>query len=180
MPKASTSTILRKCAVVFTAMAADPCPDHRRLAQIERFEQVEIEIGEVVDGVEALRQLRLAITGMGRRDHLRRAAQQLQRRLGAVETDLRMKEEQRPAAAAAFNLDFDAIDLNGGMSWGKLHAPIRFRASRGLILCSYRYRASFSPIPLKGQQRSRENAVLWPGFTRPRPWRKRSRFREAA
>jgi hypothetical protein len=78
--------------------AADPGADDGHLAQIKRIEQIEVEIGEIIDGVELGRNLGAAVTGMRRRDDARTLGKTIECRAGAVETDFGMEEQQRPAA----------------------------------------------------------------------------------
>ena len=69
--------------------------------QIERVEQVEIEIGEVFDRVQLPRRVGAAEPGMRGRDHAR-AARPDASSTGArrLEADAGMEEQQRPSAAA--------------------------------------------------------------------------------
>ncbi len=73
-------------------------------------DEVEIEIGEVVDAVEPARRLRAAEAGMGRRQHTRARGQRVEHRRVRLDADAGMQEQQRPALPALDHLDADAVD----------------------------------------------------------------------
>ena len=79
----------------------------------ELVDEVEIEIGEVVDAIERLRRLRAAEAGMGRRQHARAGGEGVEHRRIGLEADAGMQEQERPAAPALDHLDADAVDGDG-------------------------------------------------------------------
>ena len=94
--------------------AAERHADDHGVAQIELIEQVEVEIGEVVDGVERPRLLRAAEARVHRRQHPRARRQPIEHRRGRLDADAGMQEQQRPAGAALDQLHADAGDGDRG------------------------------------------------------------------
>jgi hypothetical protein len=93
--------------------AAERYADDRDVAQIELLEQVEIEIGEVVDPVERSRRLLPAEAGMRRNQEAAVRGEPLQHRRVGLDADSGMQEQQRPSAPALDHLDLDAADRDG-------------------------------------------------------------------
>src|SRR5262249_6005605 len=88
--------------------------DHDCVLEVELVEQIEIEIGEVVDGGERLRLLGVAKARMARRDHAGTLGELVNEGSVAIEPDARMKEQKRPTAPFFDGLNLDAVDRYGG------------------------------------------------------------------
>jgi hypothetical protein len=80
------------------------------VVETELIDEVEIEIGEVVDGIEFWRLLGAAEARMARSDHARPLGQAVEHRRRRLDADARMQEQERPPAAALGGVDADAID----------------------------------------------------------------------
>jgi hypothetical protein len=85
-------------------------PRHDGVVEIELVDEIEIEIGEIVDGVERWRLLGAAEAWMARGDQARPLRQAIERRRRCADADAGMQEQQRPTAAALDQLDADAVD----------------------------------------------------------------------
>src|SRR5712692_4559422 len=75
-------------------------------------DEVEVEIGEVVDGIEGFWRLRAAEARMGRDNHPSACGEPLQHGSIGLDADPGMKEEQRPTLSALDQLNADAIDAD--------------------------------------------------------------------
>ena len=101
--------------MVFTAISAaiqppKPVPTTVRSLEIELIEQVEIEVGQVVDRAHALGQLGAAKAWMRRRDDVRVLGEFVDGGRGRLDAVLGVKEQQRPARALFDEIDPRAID----------------------------------------------------------------------
>ena len=92
--------------------AAERDARQRYIAQVELVEQVEIVVGEVVDRIDALRQLGGAKARMRRRDQARLRREPVEHRRRRIEPDAGVQEQQRPALAALEHVHGDAVDLD--------------------------------------------------------------------
>ena len=93
----------------------------RHVAEIALVHEVEIEIGEIVDGVEAARHLRAAKARMDRHDHPRSRRKQIEHACIGLDADLGMQEKQRPALSAIEAINADAAEADC-MSHGLIQA----------------------------------------------------------
>src|SRR6185369_15060753 len=93
---------------------AERYPDNDRVLEVEVIEQIEVEIGEVVDGGERLRLLGVAEARMARCDHACMPGKLVDGGGVAIEPDAGMEEQKRPTASFFDGLNLDAVDRYGG------------------------------------------------------------------
>ena len=101
--------------MVFTAISAaiqapKPDADHGEVLEVELIEQVEIEVGQVVDRAHALGQFGAAVAGMGRRDDVRVLGEFVDGRSRRLDAVLGVEEKQRRARTLFDQIDPRAID----------------------------------------------------------------------
>ena len=98
-------------------------PTSDRIAQVHRLQQIEIEIGEIVDRGHVLRLLGAAEARMRRRDHARLRGELLEHRRVGLDADAGMEEQQRPPGAGLDHLDAHAGDGLFGCAHGSFFPP---------------------------------------------------------
>jgi hypothetical protein len=84
--------------------------DDRDILEVELVEQIEIEIGEVVDVVERPRLLGAGEARMAGRDQVRLLGQAVEHGCRRIKSDAGMEEEERAPAALVDRLDADTVD----------------------------------------------------------------------
>jgi len=92
--------------------SAERDADQRDLCKIERMDEVEIEIGEVVDAIEGFGRLRAAEPGMDRGEEARLCGKPFENGSVRVDADARMQEKERAALATFHYFDLDAVDAD--------------------------------------------------------------------
>ena len=130
--------------------AAQSDADDEHVAKIELLEQVEIEVGEVIDRCHALGKLRAAEARMRWRDHAAAAGKLGQHRRRRIDPDARMQEQDRPALAALGYLDGNAIDHERGGRTGA-----RGHTQRPLVCLRFSCPASHCTTQAVFQDRAR-------------------------
>ena len=131
--------------------AAERIADQMRVLDFELIEDVEIEIGEVVNGIEPVRRIALAEPGMFRRDDVVFLRECLQERQPA-RAACAMQINQRIASAAAHQPDAAASDRN--------HRRRMFRHPLSLLIhafsvktCATRVNSTLSCAPPRRSER---------------------------
>src|SRR5262245_61290306 len=100
-------------------------PHHRDFLVGQRLEDVEIEVHEIVHGLEIPGALRVAESGMRRGDDLGAPAEQIEKRRPRVDALHAVQEQHRPAGAPAHHLQLDASDRHPLRRPGRVrHADI--------------------------------------------------------
>ena len=104
--------------------AAKRRTDQNHVAKIERVEQIEIEIGEIVDSGELRRRRRRAKPGMCRRDETEIVCERLNEPRLRIQPSRRvaaMKKQKRPAIAGFGYLQRNAGDFHAGCAGDGSH-----------------------------------------------------------
>ena len=106
------------CGRLDCDLGGDPGPerdaDHDGVLEVELIDEVEIEIGEVVDGGESPRLLGIAEARMARRNHAGMLGELVDDGGVAIEPDAGMEEQKRPTVPFFDGLNLDAVDRYGG------------------------------------------------------------------
>src|SRR2546427_5452058 len=77
-------------------------------------QQIEVEIREVVYGIEGLRLFRVSKARVDGRQHARATRKLIEHRGGRLDADFGMQEQQRFAVSAFNQLDADVVDNDRG------------------------------------------------------------------
>ena len=117
MPSGATSTSPARRSLHFTAIsAAIQPPSDEPITTTSRSvplgEKVEIEIGQVVDGVDARHVGRMAEAGMRGREHAAVGGQQVEERRARIEAFLAVEPEDRAPLPALDDLELHAADYS--------------------------------------------------------------------
>src|SRR5207302_6861147 len=84
--------------------AAERGPDHGHVAEVSLGEHVQVEIGQVVDGVDARHVGRVAEARMRGREHAAVSREQVEELRARVEAFLAVEPEDRPALTSLDDL----------------------------------------------------------------------------
>src|SRR5262249_48175907 len=125
--------------------------------EIERREEVEIEIGEVVDGVEPVGRVRLPEARMLRRDHVELFRERRHERQPRGATSS-MEDDERWPGAAAHQADCAAADREPRGGWGGHHCGLADDALLDAIAISCNARAKLGPYA-SGSRHSRKSPI---------------------
>src|SRR5262249_53376298 len=123
--------------------------DQNGVLEVELVQEIEIEIGEVVDGRERLRLLGTAEPRMARRDHPRVPREVVEHGCVTVEPDGRMQEQERAPASLLDRLHPHPVDFEGCAQILHCHKPNPTLQHSQLIPLLY-YAKSAAPMKIGG------------------------------